>query len=124
MKSFKNFSKVAIIATFVAVGFGCSHYNVPATQVKTQLQLTKQDIILKKPVKGRDYALGIFPIYLYFNTAERAVINALGDAHYQAFERDEADFVFKPKSKVTYYWFIIFDYASSEVIGKSAVLKQ
>ncbi len=110
--------------TMVLVGLSaCSNYRVPNANYQANVNLNRSDIILKKAVQGRGTAFSILPLYLFRSTESAAIDNALGDANMQAFEKDGADFVFAPKSKVKYTWALLFDYCSVEVVGKSAIVK-
>jgi len=102
---------------------GCTSYSIPRTHIDAQLHLTGQDIIVKNTVRGSDSAFGLVFFNFFAKTDERAIANAAGNATMQAYERDGADFIFAPKSKIKYYNFLLFDYAHAEVVAKSAIVK-
>ncbi len=120
MKKLTKFLSVIMVLVGLSA---CSNYRVPNANYQANIILTRNDIILKKPVRGHGSAFSILPFYLFRSTETAAIENALGDANMQAFEKDAADFVFKPKSKVKYTWALLFDYCSVGVVGKSAVVK-
>ena len=118
---------------FIAILSGCQSYSMPRSYVSTDLTLTTKDLTIGNTVKGHGTAWTILPpmgsviawaITGTAGTELRASLNATGDATMQAYERDGADFVFKPKSKKKYYWFVIFDYASSEVVARTAIINK
>lgn len=110
----------ALLLTFSS----CVSYRVPAMSAGTSVNLTRADVAVLAPTKGTDWALGIFPVWLFAPAGPRAEGYAIGKATQMAYETSGADFVLQPKTKTAYYNFILFDYASAEAVGKAARIKE
>ena len=115
--------------TFFAVALaalvcGCATYSVPVTQAQVNINLLKSEVTILGDVKSTDWSFGIFPLYLLVSTSYRAANNAIGKANEAAYEKAGAEFLIQPKSRTTYYNFILFDVATSEVQGKGAKINQ
>ncbi len=102
----------------------CVSYRVPAMSAGTSVNLTREDVAVLASTKGSDWALGIFPVWLFAPAGPRAEGYAIGKATQVAYESSGADFVLQPKTKTVYYNFILFDYASAEAVGKAARIKE
>ena len=113
---------LAFIALLGAVP-SCVSYRVPAMSAGTSLNLNRSDVEVLAPSKGADWAFGIFPLWLFAPAGSRAESYAIGEATRAAYETSGADFVLQPKTKITYYNFVLFDFASAEAVGRAARVK-
>ena len=89
----------------------------------TNLNLSRAEVEVLPEVKSQDWAFGVFPYCWVAPAAPRAVQNAVGKASRAAYESSGADFLLQPRTKATYYNFVLFDYAIAEAQGKGARVK-
>ena len=102
---------------------GCVSYGMPVADPTAVLELSRGDVDVLDSARGQATTWSIFPFSLFGGTHERAMLSALHSATENAFERAQADFILRPRTKVTYYNFVLFDYAQAEAIGRAVRLK-
>ena len=119
MRFFKLYTAV-LLAMIIS---SCVSYQVPTMTAGTELVLNRDDVEVLGVTTGNDWAFGLFPFWCFAPAAIRATGYAIGQATQGAYETTGADFVLQPKTKTTYYNFILFDYAEAEAVGKGARIK-
>ena len=112
-----------LMAALSAGTMGCAAYGMPVADPSAVLTLQRADVDVLDSARGEATSWSIFPFSLFGGTHERATLSALHTATENPFERAQADFILRPSTKVTYYNFVLFDYAQAEAIGRAVRLK-
>lgn len=113
----KRLGSLVVLALAVVLP-SCASYHVPTMTAATQVVLDRDDIQILTDASGTSSAFSIFPFWLLSSSEERAMRGAAYRAIEAAYEKAGADFVLEPRTKTTYYNFLLFDYAVAEVVGK------
>jgi hypothetical protein len=113
------------LAVLLAISLiaGCTTYSVPTASNTVQLGLTREDVKIGGEASGSDWALGIFPFNWIWPAGPRSEAEALGVATKNAYEQGAADYILQPRAKTFYINLILFDYASTEIVGKTVSVK-
>ena len=119
----RHCQRLLCLAALAGSGIGCATYGMPVADPSAVLELQRGDVDVLDSARGDASSWSIFPFSLFGGTHERATLSALHTATENAFERAEADFILRPRTKVTYYNFLLFDYAQAEAIGRAVRLK-
>jgi len=115
--------KLGFCLAMLLVLSACSSYRVPKAGPTIQLNLTANDVHFQEDLTGEDWALSIFPLNFITSTAQRAEMYAMGKTMEGAFKETRSDFVFQPRSEVTYFNLLLFDVATAKVVGKGFKVK-
>jgi len=112
-----------LMAALSSSTMGCATYGMPVADPSALLELQREDVDVLDSARGVASTWSIFPFSLFGGTHERATLGALHTATENAFERAQADFILRPSTKVTYYNFVLFDYAQAEAVGRAVRLR-
>lgn len=115
-------SAFALLALALVTG-GCVSHRLPKLETGVNLNLSRNEIESMTEIRGSGSSWGIFPMTMYGLTPLIAINSATYKATKVAYEQSTADFLLEPRAKVTHYYFLLFDYAEAEVIGKGIKLK-
>lgn len=114
---------LALILPLLLLTGGCTSYRMPTATNGVTLNLQPKDVDLGQEVRGSDWAFTIIPFYFFMPAIFRSQEYALGEATKSAYEMSGADFVFQPRSKVSYYNFILFDLSFADVAGRTVKVR-